>query len=240
MYYYRAQAEEYKRIFEDPQKLEKTLLDVAGSTAAFQKFFSKHSELAGLFQLPGNDDISAAVLNEMQTRDMLLEQLQGRLGTGGPNAQQYVSSNIASAQSALQPLKDKLQQLGTKGGDADMPNFKPNDQKKKSFLQRIEWGTNMQSAKSNSFFPTTTDLDVSIGYKLNSTAVAGVGASYKMGWGRDFRHIDLSHQGLGVRSFVDIKMKGSFYCSGAWNTIIKSLSIPLPRLRTWTAGSRAD
>ena len=38
--------------------------------------------------------------------------------------------------------------------------------------------------------------------------------SYKLGLGRDIRHIKLTHQGIGFRSFLDVKFKGSFFLSG--------------------------
>ena len=110
-----------------------------------------------------------------------------------------------------------MQQMGTNGGsDLDMPEYKPNTQKTKSFLKRLEYGTNIQSAKSNYYFPTTTDIALSVGYKLNEKNTIGIGASYKMGWGKDISHINLSSQGIGFRSFMDMKLKGSFYASGGF------------------------
>jgi len=37
-----------------------------------------------------------------------------------------------------------------------------------------------------------------------------------MGWGKDIQHINLSSQGIGFRSFVDINLKGSFFVSGGF------------------------
>ena len=38
--------------------------------------------------------------------------------------------------------------------------------------------------------------------------------SYKVGWGKDIRHIAVTHQGMGLRSFADVKIKGGFWLSG--------------------------
>jgi hypothetical protein len=40
-----------------------------------------------------------------------------------------------------------------------------------------------------------------------------------MGWGKDIQHIDITHQGVGLRSFLEYKLKGSFWMSGGmeWN-----------------------
>ena len=44
----------------------------------------------------------------------------------------------------------------------------------------------------------------------------GVGAAYKMGWGKDINHISFSSQGIGLRSYVDIKLKGSIWITGGY------------------------
>lgn len=213
VYYYRAQVDEYKNIFEQPRKLEATVLQAIKKIPAFKNFFAKHSQLGQLFRLPGSEGETAAAIPGLQTRNMVMQDLDQRLGSG-PNANQFMSSSIANAQNGLNEAKKKLQQLGNSGGDMDMPNFKPNNEKSKSFLKRLELGTNVQSTKSNSFFPVTTDFGLSVGYKLSPKAVAGVGASYKMGWGRDIKHISISHEGVGIRTFADIKLKGSIWITG--------------------------
>jgi hypothetical protein len=44
----------------------------------------------------------------------------------------------------------------------------------------------------------------------------GLGASYKLGWGQDIGHISISNQGLGLRSFLDWKIKGGIYATGGF------------------------
>ena len=104
------------------------------------------------------------------------------------------------------------------GGSSDdeLPDFKPNNQKTKNFWQRLEYGTNIQSQRPNNIFPVTSDIGLSLGYKLNDKSVIGLGASYKMGWGQSFRNINITHQGAGLRSFADVKLKGSFWISGGY------------------------
>src|SRR6201991_2267036 len=95
-----------------------------------------------------------------------------------------------------------------------MPDFKPNDQRTKTFWRRLEYGTNFQTTRNNYAFPTTSDLGLSVGYKLSEKSTIGIGASYKLGWGNGIQHIVFSSQGAGVRSFVDVRIKGSFSASG--------------------------
>jgi hypothetical protein len=214
-YYYGQQLREYKDMLKDPDKMVQKGLTLLNKLPAFKQFMAQHSELASLFRLPDNYGTPQSLAG-LQTRAQVQQQIQTQLASAGPNAQQYLQQNLQAAQAQLNQLKDKVSKLGGGGSDMDMPDFKPNNQKTKTFWQRLEYGTNFQSAKSNYFFPTTTDLGLSVGYKINDKSTIGVGASYKMGWGKDIRNISLSTQGMGLRSFLDMKIKGSFYASGGF------------------------
>lgn len=214
LYYYQQQFQEYKAILNDPSKMKEKALVILQKLPAFQQFMQEHSQLAGLFRLP-TDYGSMASLGDLQTRSSVQGMLQDRVAAGGPNALGELQQHVQEAQKQLSTLKDKFNELGG-GGVLDMPDFKPNNQKTKTFFQRLEYGTNLQSQRSNNWFPTTTDLGLSVGYKLNDKSIIGIGASYKLCWGRDIRNISLSHQGMGLRSFADIKLKGSFYASGGF------------------------
>jgi hypothetical protein len=231
--YYSAQIKEYRNMLNDPDKMITKGLSLLNKVPAFTQFMQQHSELASLFSLPDNYGTPAS-LTGLQTRSMVQQQIQGQLASGGPNAQQYLQQNLQAAQSQLNTLKDRINKLGgSDGGDLEMPNFKPNTQKTKTFWQRLEYSSNMQTARSNYFYPTTTDLGLSVGYKLNDKSTIGVGASYKMGWGTNINHIALSNQGAGLRSFLDMKLKGSFYASGGFEYNYQ----PLTLTATTTAGT---
>jgi len=75
----------------------------------------------------------------------------------------------------------------------------------------------VQSRKGNGYLPTSTDLGLSVGYKINDKSIVGIGMDYSMGWGHEgIRKIRISHQGIGFRTFVDVKLKGSFWISGGY------------------------
>ena len=214
-YYYNAQIKEYKEALKDPDRMIEKGLSLLNKLPAFTQFMKQHSELASLFRLPDNYGTPQSLAG-LQTRAQVQQQIQTQLASGGPNAQQYLQQNLQAAQAQLNTLKDKLNKLGGNGsGDMEMPDFKPNNQKTKSFWQRLEYGTNFQTVKNN-FFPTTTDMGLSVGYKLNDKSAVGIGASYKMGWGQDIKHIAITHQGMGLRSYLDVKLKGSFFASGGF------------------------
>jgi len=211
LYYYNQQLHEYKDALNDPDKLFQKVIFILSKFSVFRDFMKSNSILAALFPIPGNYG-SVLALQGLQTRDEISRVIQSQLN--GPDAQAALSQGFADGQSQLTSLKDRMLKYGQNGKDMDNPDFKPNMQKKKSFLKRLEYGTNMQSQHSTYFFPTTTDIGLTVGYRLNDRSTIGIGASYKIGWGSDIHHINLSSQGSGLRSFLDVKLKGSFYASG--------------------------
>jgi hypothetical protein len=219
VYYYNQYLNDYKSLLKDHRKAEKKALAVLSKTKLFRDFLRKNSQLASLFRLPGDPADPTSQLNfaGLQTRTQVNTILQQQLSSGGQGAQQQFSQNLQQAQEQLNSWKNKLNQSGSSGSDDIMPEgFKPNNQKTKSFLQRLELGTTIQSQKANGYFPATTDIALSVGYKLTEKSVLGIGASYKLGIGESIRHINITHQGVGMRSFIDWKIKGSFWMSGGY------------------------
>jgi len=211
-YYYSTQLKEYRDVLNDPDKMVQKGLSLLNKLPAFAQFMQQSSELAGLFRSPDNYGTPQSLAG-LQTRSLVQQQIQNQLAGGGANAQQTLQQNLQTAQTQLNTLKDKINKLGSNSGDVDLPDFKPNNQRTKSFRQRLEYGTNLQTTKNN-FFPVTSDLGFSIGYKLNNKSTLGIGASYKIGWGQDIKHIHITNQGMGLRSYLDVKLKGSFFVSG--------------------------
>jgi hypothetical protein len=241
-YYYSQQLNEYKEVFKDHKKAEKKAIELLSKTKLFKDFLHKNSELASLFRLPGNPDdpVTQASLAGLQTRAQVNGLIQQQLASGGAGAQAQFQQNMQQAQGQLNQLKNKLTQLGGSSSDFEMPEgFKPNNQKTRSFLNRLELGTNIQSQKSNGFFPVTTDLGLSIGYKLNDKSILGIGASYKMGWGKDIRHVHVTHQGVGLRSFADWKIKGSFWFSGGYEMNYRSEFRSIDVLKDYSTWQRS-
>jgi len=199
----------------------------------------KNSQLASLFRLPGNPDdpSSQASLAGLQTRVQVTQLIQSQLTAGGPAAREQFQQNVQAAQAQLNQLKEKVMKTGGGSSDDIMPEgFKPNDQRTKSFWQRLEYGTNIQTQKANGYFPVTSDIGLSVGYKVNTKSIFGIGASYKMGWGSGIRNIRITHQGVGLRSFIDWKLKGSLWISGGYEmnykTVFNSINL-LQDMNAW-------
>jgi len=237
-YYYGAQMKAYRDELNDPDKLTKRALTILNQAPGFQSFMKTHSDLSGLFSLPGGGNSgNAKALAGLQTRAGVQQQLQGQVAAGGPDAGQAIQQQIQSAKAKLKALQDKVSQAGGGSSSMDIPDFRPNTQKTKSLLGRLEGGINIQSLPSTYAFPATTDFGASLGYKLNDKNTIGIGAAYKMGWGKDIQHIAISSQGLGIRSFLQTKIKGNFFAYGGfeynYQQIIYSVS-QISNLNYWT------
>jgi hypothetical protein len=213
-YYYQQQLTEYKSMINDKEKMEETALAAVRQVPAFQPFWQKYSMLAQLFPPPPGLG-STEALNGLQTRSGTESLLKGSAGSVGPDPQ-YVQQQIEKAQSTLNTLKNKVSSLGGTSGSGDMvmPDFEPNPQHTKSFLKRLEYGFNIQNTGQTNLLPSTSNFAVTLGYKLSSKATAGIGISYLMGWGNGLNHVSLSNQGVGLRSYMDVKLKGSLWISG--------------------------
>jgi len=239
VYYYSQQIKGYKEVLKDPAKAEQKAIELLSKTKLFQDFMKKNSMLASLFRMPvddPNDPTYLASLAGLQTRSQVNSLIQNQIAAGGPGAQQQFSQNLQGAQSALQKIKDKINKLGGGNSDDIMPEgFKPNDQKTKSVWQRMELGTDFQTQRATNLFPVTSDIGLSLGYKLNDKSVIGIGASYKMGWGKGWNSVRITHQGVGLRSFIDWKLKGSFWISGGYEQNFKAEIKSMDQLKDYSA-----
>jgi hypothetical protein len=220
VYYYQQQLKEYKELLRHPDKAVEKLVGVLREQPAFRSFMANNSQLAQLFRLPGQSANTASpgtAIAGLQTRAGVSQLLQQQFQTQGmqdPGA--FFQQQVGAAQSEMNEWKEKLNQLGGGSSALEMPDFKPNGQRTKTFLQRLEWGLNIQSQRPNGLFPVTSEFALMVGYKLNDKSTIGVGTAYKMGWGKNFNEIKITHQGIGLRSFVDIKLKGSIWITGGY------------------------
>ncbi|MEJ0106576.1 MAG: hypothetical protein WDO19_30300 [Bacteroidota bacterium] len=240
VYYYSEQLSEYKALLSDHKKAERKAIELLSKSKLFKNFMRKNSMLASLFRLPGdpNDPLARANLSGLQTRTQVNNIIQQQIAAGGPNAQAQFRQNMQQAQGKMNELKEKILRKGSGGSgssDAEMPEgFKPNNQKAKSFLKRLEYGTNFQTQKATNLFPVTSDIGLSLGYKLNDKSVIGIGASYKMGMGRGWNNIRVTNQGAGLRSFIDWKIKGSFWISGGYEQNYKAAFSDFDQLKNYS------
>lgn len=215
VYYYGQYINEYKNVLKDKKKIEKKLMGLLANNKAFKDFLVKNSALAGLFHMPGENagDIISGSTAGIQTRENVMDLIQGRVAYGGPSAMANVKQQIAGANSYLSAVKDKINKYGG-SADADVPSFKPNNQKVKSFMKRLEYGTDIQFAKAKFGYPSSMNLGFNIGYKLNDKKSVGIGFSYLAGMGSGWSKIRVTNEGIGFRSFIDWQFKKQISLAG--------------------------
>jgi hypothetical protein len=214
-FYYIETLRNYKELFNDSKKAEQTALAILNKIPAFKNFVQEHSMLAQLFGSPSASS-TPANLAGLQTRASVNAQIQSAISAGGPNAMASFQQNLQAAQSQLSQLKDKILKAGGNSSEMEMPDFKPQETKSKTFKQRLVFGTNIQTQKATNYFPNRSDLGLSLGYKLNDKSLIGIGGSISLGLGQGWNNIRISSQGIGLRSFIDYKLKKQFFVTGGF------------------------
>lgn len=237
VYYYQQQLNEYKAMLTDRKKAEQKVIALLKENSLFKDFMQRNSLLAQLFKLPEGYGTTESLAG-LQTVTSVQQMINGR--ASGPNAQQAFNQGMGQAQAQLKALRNKINSFGGSSSSMDMPKgFQPNAQHTKSFLQRLEYGLNFQTLKQHGILPVTTDAALTVGYKLSDRNIIGIGASYKLGWGNGLKDIQLSSQGLGIRSFMDIKLKGSIWVTGGYEMNYQHAFTKYDQLRTLSAWQRS-
>jgi hypothetical protein len=217
-YFYADQVRAYRAELNDPGKMMQTALVLLNKVPTFSGFMRKNSFLSGLMGVPP-DYGTGKGLEGLQTRSQVMSMIQSKIGAGsggGSGGVATLQNSLNTAKADIAKLQNKLSKLGGGGGGMDVPDFKPSDQRTKTFLNRLMYGFNLQTTQGTYYFPNYTDLGVSLGYNLGHSNSIGIGASYKIGLGSGWQHIALSNQGVGLRSWVDIHLKKSFSIVGGY------------------------
>jgi hypothetical protein len=232
-YYYSQQVQQYKAMLNNPQKMEQTAIAVLSKLPAYQQYLTKYSVLASLFQLPAGYGNSTA-LQGLQTQSQIQSLVQQAGATSGGSAG-AVQQQLQGAQTQITNIQNSLAKYGAGGQNLDMPNFQPNSQKTKTLLKRLEYGMNVQFAKSAYDFPATGNLGLTIGYKINDKSTIGVGASYNIGLGTGWNFIQFTNQGVGLRSYMDWKIKKTYYVTGGYELNYMSQFASIEQLQNRSA-----
>ena len=217
VYYYQAQIKGYKEMLSEPSRIEEEAIKLLRKMPAFKRFMSDNGALAALFNNYKPGDVSG-----LQTREMVSKLMKEQMGLLGPEGNKIIAENLKEAKEVM----DKLKNQAAGEGDASIPGFKPNGQKTKSLWQRIEIGTDCQFNKNNTLLPSTGDFGLSISYNVTKNGIIGIGGSWKMGMGKDIKHIRFTHEGIGMRSFVEYAIWKGFNLRGGWerNFLLKQIT----------------
>lgn len=221
---YSAQVTEYKSYLKDRKKATIKALEMLKKIPAYQDFISKNERFASLFNAP------AEALPGMQTREQVQQMMSERLATGG---NENFNDPLNAAQSRLTQIQQRLPPWRSNTSEMDMPDYKPNMKKTKRFLQRLEYGFNLQPQQSGKYLPGMMNIGASLGYQINEKSVAGIGIAYQLGMGQPIKSITFSNQGIGLRSYLDVKLKGSIFISGGMEYNYMHAFTALQRINLW-------
>ena len=211
--YFQLYTDAFTEIYNDPSKMEMKLLQLVSQKPSFSEFFNKHSMLSKLFVIPGSSPEGSAGL---QTRSMISQSLIQKLGPGTTTSE-LIKENRMSAEGILNGIKSRVSIFIPAGNEDHMSEGVPvNTLKATPIGKRLEYGFDIQSQKARYSFPALCEIGVSLGYKLNGRSVIGIGASFKIGLGKGWDHIAITHQGMGLRSFVDWKIRNAQDHDQAW------------------------
>jgi hypothetical protein len=185
---------------------------------AFHRFFRKHSDLAGFFHLPSDEQtFDSTQVAGLQTRaevdrivfEKFKQHLDPLVASKTPKSQQELNVIKREQAQAFVPLPDFMILGQSSQGDTDEPSAKP-------FGKRLSIRVNFQNERANSYLPATTSTGFSLGYQLSRKSIIGLGLAYRVGWGQNWNQLRISHQGIGMRSFLDFSIKSGFYAHGAF------------------------
>jgi hypothetical protein len=237
-YYYKQQVEDYRGMLNKPDQIMAKTLRLLQNTKVFKDFFARNSQLSRLFMVPGsNGTIDPGNLSGLQTISALQNALQQRFGISGAALQSQIQAPAPSVQQLVNMLQDKLS-IKSSGEPGELPNFKPNPMKNRSMWQRIEFGGNIQAQRAG-VFPATMDFAATAAYQLSKKNSFGVAVAYKLGLGEVFKDVKISHQGVGLRSFVEMQWKGNFYLSGGYEMNYRSEITQLNSLKDLNGWQRS-
>jgi hypothetical protein len=210
-YYYHEQISEYKRLLTKSTRLDESAMNLLRGNPAFNQFIQKNGVLSMFSKIPST---WGKTTSGLQTVSQTKEMVDKSISSLGNNPKDILSERMKPMTESMNKLKSGS--YGRITNAADVPSFKPNPYKSKRLIDRLEFGTNFQVNQSNKYFPATTDMALQVAYKFNSDFSAGVGASYILGMGNGWNHIQFTNQGLGLKSFVDRKITGIIYISGGY------------------------
>jgi len=193
-----------------------------------------------MFPIPATITDTSKTLTGVNTKASIEKELKQRFGSSsGADPVQYMQKQVVPAQSQISQIQDKINSLlgvngntlGNMGSSTNivMPEFNPNGQKLKKFIDRLEYGFNVQSQQTNYLLPATSQFALTVGYKISDKVTTGIGASYNLGWGNSIDNIHLSSQGVSLRSFLDIKLNGNIWLSGGYEKDYLQVFSTLPK-----------
>lgn len=219
-YYYSEKIKNYELLFSDEKGIEERLSMILTTIPAFQKFCVTNSSLSKLFPLSTGD----AYVNDpnLQSRQTIVDLLEQKMGGSKGVLQSQGAPYGNELNQKMRELKSKASNITGVNGDTEFPSFKPNSQRTKTFLQRLEYGFDFQLAKTNRSLPGGANLGITVAYRINDKSEIGLGLSNRI-YLLFSPKVKIQINGIGVRSFLNWKLKKNISIYGGFEESIISI-----------------
>lgn len=212
---YKSRIKEVQELIKQPDKIGKKILFELGQQPVFQKYFIKYSEFTKLFPSSESPIFNGTDIPGLQQRDQTLEYIKTALGGTTFDPIQLLQSPQQSSQQ-INPITQATHILHNYLKVGSLADYQDPGYKGLSFSQRFFFQANFQSSAGNRWLPSYTSFSIGSGYKINPKAQLSAEIVWRMGWGQPIKNIHITHQGFGLRSFLDWKVKGNWWITGSF------------------------
>ena len=213
LYYAKSKISEWKKIAEEPSKLEDLALEYLQGTKGFDLSVDKAVNGVGGGSSAGmGSAASADDLEKMgyQTKRQLNAALQQKFGNSLSAVQGNAGQQLSKWQGDAQSLQSNLQETKQSISSlrhTDKPKFKINPMRGLPFWKRIEkqYGFNAARATLNpdgTQRPAILTLSAAAAYRQTPKLSAGIGLSGDLGLGQNWSNIRFTFEGIGAKAFL--------------------------------------
>ena len=210
LYYAKAKIGEWKKMAEEPSRLEEKALEYLQGTQGFDQSMSTALNGNSNGGMSGNMSVDELEKMGFQSKRLMSTFLQQKFGKNLGGLQQQLGGevtkwqdNAQNLQGQLKETKQSLQSLR----HTEKPSFKINKMRGLPFWKRIEKQYSFQTARAavnpdGSNKPAILTLSAGAAYRLNPKLSAGIALAADVGLGQNWNSVRFSFEGLGARSFI--------------------------------------
>lgn len=207
-YYYSETIKNFEGVFNDPTKAQKELLAFLNHNPAFKDYIQKYGGLADIFFRSDPTNFEG-----LQTKAMVEQALSKKMGMFGKEGSEIILQKIALAQQTILKAASKYPALNNA---SEIPEFKPNSQRTKTFLERFEYGFDLQADRSSKLVPSSFTFGLSVGYKLNDKFITGLGTNFTLFYNTKPFKTNINKEDLGLRYYLEYAIGKGFNLRGGW------------------------
>lgn len=207
-YYYTQGINGFKDMYTSPAKgIESSLL----KSLSFNKNFTAFQSNFTALKIPALTSGTLPDMTGYQTK----AQVQALLTQNAPgiaaDAKAQLISNMQNSLTKFTELRDQQPDVSML---KDKPAFKVNPYKGLPLRKRLVPGFTFQPQIKTITAPLLVNLGATLGFKLTGLLTPMIGASTRIGLGKDIQHIAFSYEGIVAKAGMDMKLFYGFSFQG--------------------------